>query len=407
MKRSDFVEKIVANGTIQAVNNLPVMAPNFSVMSANVYHLVDEGTYVKKGDTICILRAPDLVSIVESFSSALETMEADMKKLEADNALEMALLKAQIETNKAQVAISTLDSVQMKFATPIKKRLLGLEQEKVEIERKKLQKKYAAQMRINNSEIIQMRNRIMIQKSRIQIYQNQVNSLNILAPQDGLVMHTESPVMMFISSAGLGTLGGKIEERSSVFGGSPILQLPDLRQMQVLVEVPEADYKRIEEKQKVKIQVDAVRNLYTTGRIKRKNVAGKTSQRESQVKTYEVIASIDSCHSLMKPGLSARCELLIKEVKDTLVVPSAAIFGKDSSKIVYVSEGKLFRAVPIKTGISNSTESIISGGLKGNETIALVEPPYNMIIKENVSDRIITNKTTQTRSDSVYKEKTK
>jgi multidrug efflux pump subunit AcrA (membrane-fusion protein) len=357
---SDFIEKIVVNGTVQAVINLPIMTPRVNISIITVDHLAKEGTYVKKGDTICILAAPELRNQLESFNTDLETMEADMKKLEANNALEISLLKAQIETNKAQVAISTLDSVQMK-----------------------LEKKYAAQVRINNSEIIQMRNRIMIQKSRIQMYQNQVNSLYIVAPQDGLVMHTESPTLMIMSSAGgSGTLGGKIEEGSSVFAGMSLLQLPDMRQMQVLVEVPEADFKRIETGQKVKIQVDAVKNLFTTGKIKRKNAAGKSTRSESQVKTYEVIASIDSCHLRMKPGLSARCEILIKEVKDTLVLPSAAIFGKDSSKIVYVSEGALFRVVPIKTGISNSTECIISSGLKGNETIALIEPPYNMIIKE-------------------------
>jgi HlyD family secretion protein len=386
LKRSDFIEKIAAGGTVQAVNNLSIMTPRVNISIITVDHLAEEGTYVKKGDTICILAAPELRNQLESFNTDLETMEADMKKLEANNALEMSLLKAQIETNKAQVAISTLDSVQMKFANPVKKRLLGLEQEKVSIEKRKLEKKYAAQMRINNSEIVQMKNRIMIQKSRILILQNQVNSLFITAPQDGIVMHTESPTVMIMSSAGgSGTLGGKIEEGSSVFAGMSLLQLPDMRQMQVLIEVPEADFKRIETGQKVKIQVDAVKNLFTTGIIKRKNAAGKTTQYESQVKTYEVIASIDSCHLRMKPGLSARCEILIKEAKDTLVLPSAAIFGKDSSKIVYVSQGELFRIVPIKTGISNSTECILSSGLKGDETIALVEPPYSLIIKEKTN----------------------
>jgi HlyD family secretion protein len=383
LKSTDFVEKIIAGGTLQAVNSLSMSAPRVNASGITVDHLVDEGTYVKKGDTICILAVPELFTQMEALSADLEKMEAELKKIEADNALEMSLLKAQIETNKAQVAISTLDSIQMKFATPVKKRLLGLEQQKVDIEKKKLQKKYTAQMRINNSEIMQMRSRIMIQKNRVQMFQTQISSLYIIAPQDGLVMHTESPMYMVMSSAGgIGTIGGKIEERSSVFSSMPLFTLPDMRQMQVSVEVPESDFKRIETGQKVRIQVDAVKNLFTTGSIKRKNAAGKTNQRDSQIKSFEVIASIDSCHSRMKPGLSARCEILIREVKDTLVVPSAAVFGKDSSRLVYVSEGELFRAVPVKTGISNSSEYIVSEGLKGDETIALIEPPYNRIIKE-------------------------
>ncbi len=36
--------------------------------------------------------------------------------------------------------------------------------------------------------------------------------------------------------------------------------------------------------------------------------------------------------SKMKPGLSASCEIILKEEKDTLFVPSLSIFEKDSIK---------------------------------------------------------------------------
>ena len=69
-------------------------------------------------------------------------------------------------------------------------------------------------------------------------------------------------------------------------------------------------------------------------------------------------------------------------MKDTIVVPTAAIFGRDSSKIVYVADGEKFIPVTVETGLSNSSNSIISKGLAGNETIALMEPPHNLIRKE-------------------------
>ena len=54
-----------------------------------------------------------------------------------------------------------------------------------------------------------------------------------------------------------------------------VLQIPDMKEMQVSVEVPEDDYKRIKNGQKVLIRVDAATNLNTTGKIKRKTLAGK------------------------------------------------------------------------------------------------------------------------------------
>ncbi len=91
--------------------------------------------------------------------------------------------------------------------------------------------------------------------------QQQLNSLSILSPIDGMIMHVVSPTMMFMSSEGMGTLGGKIEEGSSVWSNMGLLQIPDLNKMQVSVEVPESDYKRIKEEQNVQIWVDAAADL--------------------------------------------------------------------------------------------------------------------------------------------------
>ncbi|MDO9339388.1 MAG: efflux RND transporter periplasmic adaptor subunit [Bacteroidales bacterium] len=399
LKRSDYLELIDATGTIQAVNNFTLLAPRISVTNLiPVVHLAEEGAHVKKGDTICIFNVPDLLSMVESFNRDLEKMESDMKKLEADNAMQLSLLNAQVETNKAKMAISMLDSIQIKFAPPVKQRLLALEMEKVNIEKKKLQKKFAAQKKIDNSELIQMRSRIMMQKSRLQVFQNQINSLKLVSPVDGIIMHVENYRL-----EGGTIVFGKIEEGSSTLSNMSVLQIPDMKEMQVSVEVPEADYKRIENGQKVLIRVEAATNLITTGKIKRKTLAGKNTQMQTAIKTYEVIISVDSCHSDMIPGLSASCRIIVDQVKDIIVVPATAIFVRDSTKIVYVAEDYKFIPVTVETGLSNSSKSIVSKGLEGNETIALIEPPHNLIRKEVKSKTDTTANSLVDKKDTVLK----
>ena len=381
LKRSDYTEAIDATGAIQAVNNVMILSPRINVSGMTVAYLAEEGAHVKKGDTICILDAPELLYYLETFNVELEKMNADMKILEADNAMQMALLKAQVETNKAQIAISMLDSIQLKFVPAVKQQLISLDMEKANVEKKKLQKKLAAQKRIDNSEVAQLQSRIMMQKNRIKVFQDQVNSLTLVSPGDGIVIHYESRILRFMGN-GVGTFGGKIEEKSSVFSTMPVLQFPDMKEMQVSVEVPEADYKRIQNGQKVFIRVEASANLNTTGKIKRKTLAGKPNEEKPAIKTYEVIISVDSCHLKMKPGLSASCRIIVDHVKDTIVVPTTAIYSRDSLKIVYVAENEKFIPVIVETGLSNNSKSIISKGLSGNETIALIEPPYNLVKKE-------------------------
>jgi HlyD family secretion protein len=233
------------------------------------------------------------------------------------------------------------------------------------------------------------------------MFQSQINSLYIVAPSDGFVIHAETPSFQINGGS---TVGGKIEEGSKVFFTMPILQIPDISKMQISVEVPEVDYKRINNDQKVEIKIASVSNLETTGKIIRKSLATKNRDEKSQIKSYEVIISVDSCDSRMKPGLSASCRIIINEVKDTLVIPSAAIFMKDSTKIVYVAKGHKFIPVPIETAISNSSESIVSKGLKGNEIIALMEPPYFLISHQIRSGNSVKNKSSSGKIDTLRKD---
>jgi multidrug efflux pump subunit AcrA (membrane-fusion protein) len=400
LKHSDYLETIDANGTVQAVNNNVLVTPRV-YSGLQVAHLAKEGAFVRKGDTICVLAAPDLMNTFEQFNLELKKMEGAKDSLEANQAMQLSLLEAQVETNDAQLEISMLDSIQLKFAPAVKQKLITLEMEKVKIEKMKLEKKLAAQKKIANSELSQIGSRIMMQKNRIQMCQSQINSLYMVSPSDGFVMHAETPT--FYTSGG-STIGGKIEEGSKVFYSMPLLQIPDISKMQVSVEVPESDYKRINNDQKVEIKIESVSNLETTGKIIRKSLATKNRDEKSSIKSYEVIISVDSCDSGMKPGLSALCRIIVDEVKDTIVVPSAAIFTKDSTKIVYVAKNDKFIPVPIETGVSNSSESVVSKGLNGNETIALMEPPYLLISHKVKSGNSLKNKSSSRISDTLQKD---
>jgi len=386
LSKSDYLEELSVPGTIQAVVNFPVMPPRSMYGMLNVVRLAEDGAYVRKGDTICILAVKELESMYNEMRTTTETLEAELKKTEADNKLNITLLEAQLATSEAQLKISSLDSLQMKFASEVQQRLLALEMKRALIEKQKIEKKLAAGKIIGETGIRQIKSRIIQQKAKAQQFEEQINSMTIIAQRDGIVMRTELPRMMIMSSEGAGTFGGPIREGSVLppFGSVPILQFPDLSKMQVSAEVAESSFKKIDKGQKVSIKVDAAKKLITTGIVNRKSLMGKTAQRwsDSKVKFYEIIIDIDSCHTKMKPGLSADCVITIKEARDTVFVPTLAIFERDSARVVYVSKKGSFIPVKVETGSSGSSHTIITSGLNGDEIIALSEPPNSLIINE-------------------------
>ena len=401
ISKSDYIETIVVPGTIQAVVNFPVMPPRSMFGQLTVVRLAADGAFVKKGDTICVLTFQELESMYNEMKNTNEKLAAELKRTIADNAMNISLLEAQLAASEVQLKISSLDSLQMKFATNVQQRLLSLEMKRALIEKQKLEKKLAATKIIGQTSVRQMNSRIIQQNVKVQQFEEQLKSMTIIAQRDGIVMRTESPrISVMSSSGGSGSFGGPIREGSVLqsFFTTPVLQFPDLSKMQVSSEVAEADFKKIEKGQKVFITVDAAKKLTTTGKINRKSLLGKTAQRysDSKVKFYEVIIDVDSCHLKMKPGLSAECRITLKEALDTVFIPTLAIFERDSSKVVYVNKKDKFIPVKVETGLSGSSHTIITKGLKGDEIIALSEPPGSLI-------RIETKKTES--SDTVKNRK--
>ncbi len=385
LTRSDFSEVIRASGSIQAVNTLNIMAPQNYYGQMTVAWVIPEGSQVKQGDTLCILECAAMMQMLDQELRNMETLEADFKKLEADNALNRAVLDARIKENQAGKAISELDSVQMRFAPRVKQQLMALELKKTGIEEKKLRKKAEAEKKIDEAEIRQLKSRITQAGVRLQRIKDQVRDMSILAPKSGMAAKSESPeYSMYSMDGGEVEMGGYIKTGSQVYPRMALMALPELNEMQVSVDMQEVDYKRIVKGQKVNIVVDAAKGLQTTGLVKRKSLASKNTyvgEGESKIKMYEVIVGVDSCHTKMAPGLSARCEIFVSQIRDTIVVPTLAIFERDSMKVVYVASGEEFLVIPVETGLSNSSKTIISKGLKGNETISLVEPPPDFISK--------------------------
>ena len=378
LTRSDFTEVVTAKGTVRSTSTITLVAPRVRASNMTVTYLADDGAFIKAGDTVCILDAADLTRQYDAISSRLEETKLELNKLIINNDVNLSSLESQLEEMEIRIALNSLDSIQKQFAPPIRQKLFALELEKAGVEKLKLQTKYNAEKQIFEADRRRLESLIKSCENDLQRIVDQINSLTITAPLDGMIMRTEVPSMMFMSPVGTGLVGGKIAVNSSVWPNMSLLQIPDLRQMEVSLEVPEVEYRRILPGQKVEIRIDALNNLKTSGEIKRKTLAGRTSDQQSAIQLYEIIVGIDSLHSLLTPGLSAACRIIVNQVRDTIVIPTPAIFEMDSLNIVFVAEGRKFRPVPIETGLFNSTSTIVKKGLEGNETIALIEPPYRL-----------------------------
>ena len=104
----------------------------------------------------------------------------------------------------------------------------------------------------------------------------------------------------------------------------------DLKQMELRVDVDEADVGKVAAGQSASFTVDAFPNRKFPATIREVRFASETIQ---GVVTYKAVLDIDNSELLLRPGMTATAEINVTEVKDALLVPNAALrFAPSTTK---------------------------------------------------------------------------
>lgn len=363
--KQDFVERLTLEGVVEAVRTRTIVCPD--VDECSILFLIDEDTKVKIGDTVCVLENKSLVDRYENMLKNLEVIEAEYKKTEADLAMDLAILDAQVKTNEAQTSINSLDSLQLKYGSEKQKKITALELQISELQAEKYRKKLKALHVVSESQLRGISMRIKRSKNQVERYANELSQLVILSPIDGVVIHHRD------------YWGNVINEGEPVWPGDPIVEIPDLGSMQVSLKATETEYKRIALGQKVVHRFESMPGNWAYGSIKFKSAVGREISRNSKIKNFDVTASIDSLLEMPEAGVTANCQIIIKEILDTFVVPSVSIFTDDSIKVVYVRDGKKYLEKEVLVAESSQQNAVIAKGISFGDVISLVKPKTSEI----------------------------
>ncbi len=96
----------------------------------------------------------------------------------------------------------------------------------------------------------------------------------------------------------------------------------DLRQMELHVNVDEADVGKVREGQKATFSVSAYPNRTFEARITQARYASTTT---SGVVTYETVLKVSNADLALRPGMTATADVTVKKVENAVLVPSAAL----------------------------------------------------------------------------------
>ena len=358
------------DGFTEPVQSTTLVCPNY--VDGVVVQLVEDGTYVEEGEIVCVVEYAELQNFYDQLCIDLENTKADLNKTKADIEMEYAILEAQVKNNQAETQIAQLDSLQLEYATASQKRIKELELQKVAIEKAKYEKKLQALAIIQQSEIRKQELLIQQLSNRAQTIKERLDKLTLKAPRKGLVTRSIYRIS-----------GKKLQIGDPVWGNMQLIDMPDLSKMKVIIWAPERDYKLINVDDSVYYTFDALPENISWGKILKKSPVGQPHKEGSKVKIFEIEASIDSTLIMPDPGFTASCHIVLKQVKDTIVIPQIAVFEEDSIKVVYVKKNSGYEMRQILQGIASPKNVIVTAGLERKEIISLTKPKASLV-KEKV-----------------------
>ena len=181
-------------------------------------------------------------------------------------------------------------------------------------------------------------------------------------------------------------LGKDVEEGQTVASSysTPTLFTiaQDLTDMQVVADIDEADIGNIKEGQKVSFTVDAFPDDSFNGVVTQVRQEAVT---ESNVVTYEVVISAPNKDLKLKPGLTANVSIITIERPDVVSVKSKALRFTPSATTLkdvkiedckgpnklWVKNGNVLKAYPVKIGVSDGTRTEILSGVPENTEVIM------------------------------------
>jgi len=206
-------------------------------------------------------------------------------------------------------------------------------------------------------------------QEKLKELKQQLENSKIKAPQDGLVVYA--------SSSGFGDRGQTlIEEGAQVRQRQEIIKLPDVSQMIVEIRVHESHVLQIHPGLEAYVTIDSIPDRRFRGRVTKVAVLPNSQDRwmNPNLKVYSTDVLIEEDLPDLKPGASARAEIIVTNLINALTVPLQAVTTVRGKQVCYVQEAAQLVPVPVTVGNFNDQFIEIRSGLKEGAQVALTPP---------------------------------
>jgi HlyD family secretion protein len=277
VKKGDIKVIVMASGNLKPTNKVDI-GIEVSGTLEKIY--VDFNDRVKVGQILAQLDTTKLKSSLQSAKASLEISQANLQTSE------VALKRKQEEYKRAQTMYK---------------------QSKAQFPSQKDMQNYLYDYEIAQANFNAAKARVSQAAANVHTSEDNLNKAVVLSSVDGFV------------------LDKKVQEGQTVSASTKIPTLfvlaKDLKKMELLVGIHEADIGNIKKDQNVTFRVEAYPSKEFNASVQQIRLNHHLSR---GIVTYNTVVEVDNDHGLLKPGMTATASIITKHIKNEWLIPNGA-----------------------------------------------------------------------------------
>jgi HlyD family secretion protein len=353
--RENLQAKVSANGNIQAQKKVDISA----TIPGQITHLaVEEGDRVKKGQFLLQIDAVNPRAAARSNEYSMQALRGDLGSAKA--ALDQARADLRrAENNYRSGIIPTADLDRTRTAVMTGEAAYQ-----------------AAQRRVEQA------------GASLEGARDTLAKTTIRSPMDGIVSARR------VEEGEVAVIGVQNSP------GTVLLTISDMSVVEAELEVDETSIPSVKLGQDAEVRLDAYPNQTFRGVVTEVGSSPLTAAANEAIK-FKVKVRLVNPPADIKPGLSARADILTGFRGNALAIPLQALVVRDIEKKpgqtlppgapreqegVYLMEGGKARFQPLKTGLIGDLSIEVTDGLKGGETV--ITGPFKALREINPDDLV-------------------
>lgn len=324
VRKGSIKKTLLLDGELRAVRSRTIYSGASD--DAKIVFMPPEGTVIKAGERVVELDSSTFLTRIKDTEERI--VAADNEIVRTQSQQEASLRDLEIELSKLWLA---QEQAKLKAKVPAEvlarreyqEAQLSLEKARTEynnhlakIEQKK--KEFAAELQVKTID----KQKLQVQLDRAK---SNLDGMRIKAPADGMVLYAEHWEGR-----------RKMQVGDVVWGGWPIVRLPDLTDMEVLAMVNEVDGPKLSIGSRCEIRLDSYPDTVITGAVKEISQTAIKAGWMSKAKIFRVTVSLDrTVTEIMKPGMSAQVAVIVNETDAQLLIPRSAVkFEGETANVV-------------------------------------------------------------------------